>query len=190
MKHDPSLQREEAAETEDEELQMKHDLALQREEDEDDEDEDIAMKRDAGATVGLEGGPVGESIEKQINSMRGGGSAAPDGLRREMEAATGADLSGVRVHQGSEASALNTQLTAKAFTTGQDIFLRDDQSPGDSQLMAHEMAHVVQQSVGRSVATGEMTAGAANDPQEAEADELAHAVLSGSAARETEEARA
>jgi hypothetical protein len=209
MKHDPALQREESAESEDEELAMKHDAALQREE-EDDEDEDeevamkhdpalqrqgeeeeIAMKRDEEQTVGLEGGPVGEDIQKRIDGMRGGGSAAPDGLRRQMEAATGADLSGVRVHQGEESSKLNEQLTAKAFTTGSDIFLREDQSPSDSSLMAHEMAHVVQQSGGRMAAGsgGGMTAGAANDPQEAQADELAHQVLSGTAARETDEAR-
>jgi hypothetical protein len=122
--------------------------------------------------------------------MRGAGSSVPDGIRRQMESATGANLGGVRVHEGSEANALNHQLTAKAFTTGQDIFLREDQSPSDSELMAHELAHVVQQSSGRTSAGGSgMSAGAANDPLEAEADSLAHAVLAGTAQRHAEEAR-
>jgi len=197
-KHDPALQREESAEAEEEELQAKHDPALQREESAEAEEEELQAKHDPALQraaeeeprVGLEGGPVGANIENQINSMRGGGSTPPEGIRRQMEAATGANLSGVRVHEGSEASGLNQQLTAKAFTTGNDIFLREDQSPQDSTLMAHEMAHVVQQSSGRTASGGEMAAGAANDPLEAEADSLAHAVLSGQAQRHPEEAHA
>ena len=184
-RHDPTIQREdEGGEMEEEEIQARHDPALQRAGEED----ELQMKRDEQPQVGLEGGPVGADIEQQINSMRGGGSSAPEGIRRQMEAATGANLSGVRVHEGSEANALNRQLTAKAFTTGSDIFLRDDQSPQDSSLMAHEMAHVVQQSSGRTASTGVMSAGAANDPLESEADSLAHAVLSGAAQRHTDEA--
>ena len=167
MKHDPSIQREEGAEAEEEELQMKHDPAPR---------------------VGLEGGPVGPSIENQINGMRGAGSSVPDGIRTQMERATGADLSDVRVHQDKDSDTLNRQLTAKAFTTGKDIFLRSDASTGDSHLMGHELAHVVQQSSGRTSAGGNgMAAGAANDPLEHEADQLAEAVLSGNAQRHAEE---
>jgi len=178
-RHDPALQREEAHEEEEEEVQAKHDHTLQR------KGEDDLQPR-----VGLEGGPVGGEIQQRIDSMRGAGSSVPDGIRRQMEAATGSNLGGVRVHEGPEANTLNHQLTAKAFTTGQDIFLRDDQSPADSELMAHELAHVVQQSSGRTSAGSGMTAGAANDPLEAEADSLAHAVLSGTAQRHAEEAQA
>jgi hypothetical protein len=183
-KHDTSIQREdEGGEMEEEELQAKHDVQRAGEE------EELQAKHDDSPRVGLEGGPVGGDIEGQIDSMRGGGSPAPDGIRRQMEAATGANLSGVRVHEGSQANSLNNQLTAKAFTTGSDIFLRGDQSPSDSNLMAHEMAHVVQQSSGRTSAGGGngMSAGAANDPLEAEADSLAHAVVSGQAQRHTDE---
>jgi len=200
-KHDLTLQREdEGGEMEEEEaVQAKHDLTVQREDEggEMEEEEAIQGKHDLAqrateeqAQVGLEGGPVGANIENQINSMRGGGSAPPEGIRRQMEAATGSNLSGVRVHEGAEASGLNQQLTAKAFTTGNDIFLREDQSPQDSSLMAHEMAHVVQQSSGRTASGGEMSAGAANDPLEAEADSLASAVLSGQAQRHAEEVHA
>jgi len=212
-KHDLSIQREEeSAEDEEEEpIQAKHDLSIQREEEsaEDEEEEpiqakhdpsiqragpeedELQMKHDDAPRVGLEGGPVGSDIEKRIDSMRGGGSAVPEGIRRQMESATGTNLGGVRVHTGKEADSLNRQLTAKAFTTGSDIFLRDDSSPADSNLMAHELAHVVQQSSGRTGASGGgMSAGAANDPLEAEADSLAHRVLSGAAQRETEEAGA
>ncbi|MGB4863421.1 MAG: DUF4157 domain-containing protein [Tepidiformaceae bacterium] len=181
-KHDTTLQRE--GMEEEEELQAKHDATLQRE----GEEEELQAKHDATPRVGLEGGAVGSSIESSVNSLRGKGSGVPDGIRGKMEAATGADLSHVRVHEGAESDTLNRQLTAKAFTTGSDIFLRSDSKPSDSQLMAHELAHVVQQSSGRaSAGGGGMTAGAANDPLEAEADSLANSVLSGAAQRHIEE---
>jgi len=189
MKHDPAVQRDEEAEAEDEELQMKHDPAIQRDEEAEAEDEELQMKHDPAPQVGLEGGPVGSDIEGRINGMRGGGTSVPDGIRSQMEEATGADLSGVRVHQDRESDTLNRQLTAKAFTTGNDIFLRSDASAGDSRLMGHELAHVVQQSSGRTASGGNgMSAGAANDPLEHEADQLADAVLSGTAQRHVEEA--
>ena len=188
MKHDASIQPGEGAEAEEEELQMKHDPSIQREEGAEAEEEELQMKHDPAPRVGLEGGPVGPSIENQINGMRGAGSSVPDGIRTQMEQATGADLSDVRVHQDKDSDTLNRQLTAKAFTTGKDIFLRSDASTGDSHLMGHELAHVVQQSSGRTSAGGNgMAAGAANDPLEHEADQLAEAVLSGNAQRHAEE---
>jgi hypothetical protein len=202
-KHDPSIQREsEGAEEEEEQVQAKHDASLQRAGEEDElqmkhdaslqragEEDELQMKHDS-PTVGLEGGPVGADTESRINSMRGGGSAVPSGIRGQMEAATGVDLGGVRVHQDQQSDSLNRQLTAKAFTTGKDVFLRSDASAGDSHLMAHELAHVVQQSSGRTADAGGsgMTAGAANDPLEHEADDLANKVLSGQAPKAEEAA--
>ena len=174
---------------EEDELQAKHDSLQRESEGGEMEDEELQARHDTSPVVGLEGGPVGEGIQQSVNSARGGGSSAPSSIVQKMEAATGADLSGVRVHEGKEADSLNRQLTAKAFTTGSDIFLRSDQSTGDSHLMAHELAHVVQQSSGRTASTGGMSVGAANDPLEHEADDLANRVLSGAAQREAEETK-
>ena len=185
MKHDPSVQREGE---EEEELQMKHDPSIQRE---GEEEEELQMKHDASPQVGLEGGPVGQDIASQIDSQRGGGSGLASGFRSQMEGAFGADFGEVRVHQGAQADTLNRQMTAKAFTTGNDIFLRSDASTGDSHLMAHELTHVVQQRSGGGSSGGGMTAGPANDPQEHEADQVASEVLAGGVQRELEqEARA
>ena len=41
-----------------------------------------------------------------------------------MEGAFGSDFSGVRIHTGAESDALNESVSARAFTTGQDIFMR------------------------------------------------------------------
>ena len=68
-----------------------------------------------------------------------------------MEGAFGADFSGVRVHSDAESDSLNEGLSARAFTTGQDVFIRrEDYSPDSTagqELIAHELTHVVQQGV-------------------------------------------
>jgi hypothetical protein len=173
---------------EEEELQLKHDPSIQRAAE---EEEELQMKHDATPRVGLEGGPVGQDIASQIESQRGGGASLDSSFRSQMEGAFGADFGSVRVHRDAQADTLNRQMTAKAFTTGNDIFLRSDASTGDSHLMAHELTHVVQQRSGGGPSGGGMTAGPANDPQEHEADQVASEVLSGGVQRELEqEARA
>jgi Domain of unknown function (DUF4157) len=150
---------------EEDELQASHDLA-QRAGPEEDE---LQAKHDE--SVGVEGGPVGPETASQIDSMRGGGAGLEEGTRTSMEGAFGADFSDVRVHVGREADTLNRRLTARAFTTGNDIFLRGDANPSDSRLMAHELTHVVQQ---RSMSGGGgMHVGAAGDSHEQHADSVA-----------------
>ena len=61
----------------------------------------------------------------------------------------GADFSGVNVHTGADASDLNEQVNARAFTLGNDIFFNEGEyapnSPEGQRLLAHELTHVVQQ---------------------------------------------
>jgi len=189
MKHDPSIQRSEGAEEEEEELQMKHDPSIQRSEGAEAEEEELQMKHDKTPQVGLEGGPVGGEISSQIDSMRGSGNGLDSAFREKMESGFGHDFSDVRIHQDSQSDVLNRQMTAKAFTTGSDIFLRSDASTSDSHLMAHELSHVVQQRSGVG-SGGAMTAGPADDPLEHEADRAADAVLSGAAQRKLENEQA
>ncbi len=146
----------------DDQAQAQHDLA-QREEDQE--------------AVGIEGGPVGPDTAQRIDSARGGGSALDSGMRQSMESGFGTSFEDVRVHQDSESNVLANRLTAHAFTTGNDIFLRGDSNPSDSHLMAHELTHVVQQ---RSMGGGSgMSVGAAGDVHEQAADSTATAVLNG-----------
>jgi hypothetical protein len=95
------------------------------------------------------GMPVTPAVEAGIQAARGGGQALPVGVRSQMEGALGADFGGVRVHTGLAAHALNVALQARAFTTGRDIFFRHGEyAPGGAggrQVLAHELAHVVQQ---------------------------------------------
>ncbi|MCP5115700.1 MAG: DUF4157 domain-containing protein, partial [bacterium] len=85
----------------------------------------------------------------------------------------------VRVHTGPEAAQLSRILKAKAFTIGEDIaFAPGQYRPGSitgDALLAHELAHVVQQK-GAAQAAGP-TEDAAYDSLETDADQAAAGVL-------------
>jgi outer membrane protein OmpA-like peptidoglycan-associated protein len=77
------------------------------------------------------------------------GNPLGDTLRRQMEGSFGADFSAVRVHTGSAAREANRAINARAFTHGADIYLGPGESATDTRLMAHELAHTLQQSQAR-----------------------------------------
>ena len=172
-KHDPAV----AQRDDDDEggpLQAKHDAALAQR---DDDDEGGPLQ--AMPEVGLEGGPVSDGLAGRIQSARGGGAPLDGGTRDQMEGAFGTSFADVRVHADGESDALNKSISAKAFTTGNDVFLGKNANAGDTNLMAHELTHVVQQ---RTMSGGGgMTVGAAGDSYEQEADSMAQAVTSGTA---------
>ena len=79
---------------------------------------------------------------------RGGEPLAPE-IESRMEQHLGQTVGGVRVHTGAEADFLAKTLRAQAFTRGTDIVFangryRPDTAAG-AELLAHELAHVVQQ---------------------------------------------
>jgi hypothetical protein len=120
----------------------------------------------------------------RINRERGGGQPLDGTVQKQMGESMGHDFSGVRVHTGSESDALNEQLSARAFTTGQDIFVRSgDYNPASSsgqELLAHELAHVVQQGTGRvSGGGGGMTVRPPGDSFEQQADSTSRAFSAG-----------
>lgn len=65
----------------------------------------------------------------------------PESTRREVEAATATDLSGVRVHRTPEAARYAEALGARAFTFDRDIVVGGD--AGETTI-AHEAAHAAQ----------------------------------------------
>ena len=72
--------------------------------------------------------------------------------RRAMESRFGYDFSGVRVHDDARAAATAAGIDAAAFTVGEDLVFGtgrfDPSGPAGRRLLAHELAHVVQQSRG------------------------------------------
>ncbi|MEM9903573.1 MAG: DUF4157 domain-containing protein [Cyanobacteria bacterium P01_D01_bin.44] len=90
-----------------------------------------------------------KNVATEINSAKGSGQPLNSHLQSRMGQAMGTDFSGVRVHTDGKAAKLSTQLRAKAFTTGQDIFFKrgayQPQNRGGQALIAHELTHVMQQ---------------------------------------------
>ncbi|GIF25958.1 hypothetical protein Ate02nite_86880 [Paractinoplanes tereljensis] len=91
-----------------------------------------------------EGPNTPPGLEQMIASP-GGGRPIPPDVRAKIEEHLGFPLGGVLVHDDAKAQAAAAQLGARAFTTGQHIFLGAGESAGDLALMAHEATHVVQQ---------------------------------------------
>ncbi|OKH50475.1 hypothetical protein NIES2101_19270 [Calothrix sp. HK-06] len=85
------------------------------------------------------------NLESQLNETNGTGSALGDEVRGFMEPRFGVDFSQVRVHTDSAAVQMNRDLNAQAFTYGSDIYFGAGKLPGNNELTAHELTHVVQQ---------------------------------------------
>lgn len=106
----------------------------------------------AGAEVGMAGGELSAGLTSEIESRRGRGSALPTGVRRRMESAFGGDLGDVSIHTDDRAAQLSSAVSAKAFTTGKDIFFGagqfDPSSAAGEHMLAHEIAHTRQQGSG------------------------------------------
>ncbi len=88
-------------------------------------------------------------FQAKLQSSKGSGRSLDESTRTEMESKMDADFSGVRIHLGSEAHALNEAVNAKAFTHRQDVYFAHGQyDPGSKSgqnLLAHELAHTQQQ---------------------------------------------
>jgi hypothetical protein len=96
---------------------------------------------------------AGSGLAVSIDSASsGGGQPLSLEARQFMEPRFGHDFGAVRIHADRTAGNLARQLQARAFTTGNRIFF----APGEFQpdrtsgkhLLAHELTHVVQQSMG------------------------------------------
>jgi Domain of unknown function (DUF4157) len=79
-----------------------------------------------------------------------GGRPLERGAREDMEARFGADLGAVRVHSGPNAARAAEHYDARAYAAGRNIVFGEGeyapQSTDGRRLLAHELAHVVQQS--------------------------------------------
>lgn len=111
------------------------------------------------------------------------GQALPSAIREKFEAALGADLGDVRVHTGQESAAAAAAVGAKAYTTGQDIHFSDgryDPTGAEGQkLLAHEVAHTVQQAGKPATRQHKLEVSSAGDSFEVEADRAAAAMVAG-----------
>ncbi len=114
------------------------------------EEEDQKIQRKPAVDGGTMETPSG--FDSKLASTRGAGNPLDLQTKEEMESKIGADVSNVRLHTDGNASNLSKDITAKAFTYGSDIFFNqgqlDTRSTDGRRLLAHELAHVVQQGGG------------------------------------------
>lgn len=109
------------------------------------EEEPIQTKEEAGQIP-----TITSQVKSQINNLRGGGGEPlSESARAYFEPRFRQDFSEVRVHTGSQASESARSLNARAYTTGRDVvFSAGEYAPAShagQQLLAHELAHVIQQ---------------------------------------------
>jgi hypothetical protein len=96
-------------------------------------------------------------FEQNLSSSKGGGSALPSNTLQFMESRFGADFSGVRIHTGSYAENLSSNIHAQAFTHGNDIYFNSGKyaphTEAGGTLLAHELTHTLQQGASKSAAS-------------------------------------
>ena len=111
------------------------------------EEESLQMRAGDGPMTGQSAVPPG--FEANLHNSKGGGSALPTSTRAQMESAFGTDFGNVRVHTDSTAVQMSRQIGARAFTHGNDIYFNQGKYNTDStagqHLIAHELAHTIQQ---------------------------------------------
>jgi hypothetical protein len=111
----------------------------------------------AGATIrrAPAGGParpsgrVGRAVERDVAVQRGWGRPVAAPAQAFFRERLGSELSAVRIHADARAARTASALGANAFTSGHDVFFaRGRYAPethAGRRLLAHELAHVVQQ---------------------------------------------
>jgi hypothetical protein len=109
-----------------------------------DDDEPIQAKR-----IGPGSSEVAPDFTGGLAATTGGGSPLPAALRTDLEGCFAHDFADVRVHTDGTAARLADSIGAAAFTRGTDVYFGPSSwqpdTPGGLHLLAHELAHVVQQ---------------------------------------------
>ena len=129
--------------------------------------------------------PSLQGADRGSASINGPGAPLHAQTRQRLELGFNADLGAVRVHEGAQAARLAQGHGARAFAFGHHVVLGAGESPRDLALMAHEVAHVLQQrgatTVQRCATGGCCTgcSGSAGSAHEAEAARASAAVSNG-----------
>ncbi|MGB5636775.1 MAG: DUF4157 domain-containing protein, partial [Waterburya sp.] len=85
--------------------------------------------------------------------LTSGGAPLPTSLQKFYEPRMGYDLSSVRMHTGFDAKQRSADIQAHAFTYKNHIWLGHQQPLSPSFVLAHELAHVVQQNQPKRLAS-------------------------------------
>src|SRR5690349_2035626 len=92
---------------------------------------------------------VAPNLPREISSAKGSDTSLPQSARAFFEPRFGYNFDQVRIHAGPQAASIAQAVNARAFTVGHDVFFgANEYSPelhSGQRLIAHELAHVVQQ---------------------------------------------
>jgi hypothetical protein len=112
-----------------------------------------------------------------VRDELGGGRSLDGGVRQRMELAYGVGFGNVRIHTDSSGAELAQRYNARAFTVGEHVaFGAGEYRPGTmlgDALIAHELAHVVQQSGMRDDAAPMRLGDSTDNRLERNADDMA-----------------
>lgn len=111
---------------------------------------------------------VTPKIQGEIGALRTQATPLPPAVRAYFEPRLGFDFGAVRFHAGGRAARTAHALNARAFTVGRDVVFGSGQydpaSTDGRRLLAHELAHVVQQGHATRLRAGGGAAGARVSP--------------------------
>ncbi len=162
----PLVQRQEMLDAEEEPEEPVQAKFLQR--DEQPEDEESSVQRKPIATV--QSAADSSDLASQLQSRKGSGSPLAEDTRSFMESRFNTDFSHVRVHTDATAVQMNKDLSAQAFTHGSDVYFGTGKAPGQNELTAHELTHVVQQTGPKKLANVQRKSNKLSSLQESETD--------------------
>jgi hypothetical protein len=122
----------------------------------------------------MPGGVVHPEIASTIATNNGSGHTLEPRTRDKLAPSVG-PIDDVKVHTDTTADSLARSVSARAFTTGTDVYFASGEyqpgtKDGDS-LLAHELTHVTQQRGAPS--SGELKVSEPGDKMETEADTVA-----------------
>jgi len=137
-----------------------------------------ALFRRQGASTSFDTRGIPSGVSAVLQTP---GQALDAQTRARLEPRFGHDFSRVRIHTDTRANESARQVNARAYTVGRDIVFNTGQyaphARSGQELLAHELAHVVQQSHAQSVNTSGISR--SGDPFERAAHRAAHAVSAG-----------
>jgi Domain of unknown function (DUF4157) len=141
-----------------------------------DDDEKLLQTKAGSSSPSAQSFPESSSARSSVHaalSVPGQPLAAE--TRAFFEPRFGRDLSGVRLHRGAAAERSAREISASAYTVGRDIVFGNGglapETPAGRWLMAHELAHVLQQGAGEVVRRFFIYAGGYPSPYKDEAEE-------------------
>ncbi len=141
LQQKPEIQRMEGQE--EEELQQKPEIQRMGGQEEELQEKSIQTKTNTNSRA------ASNELSSKIKNKAGKGRKMSKGTQAEMESSFGTDFSGVNIHTDQDAVAMNKELSAKAFTHGEDVYFNSGKYNPDSsegkKLLAHELTHTIQQ---------------------------------------------